>query len=441
MGFKLGEFISELDRQKRKYHEKLLSVDGEWSLVLRSLDVYDSTLGLSNLLIPEFYFASLSASLLFDIDLFMIEPLSLEFMWRYPTLDEWLNGVSIVFSRAVPGYATTVEQFTETGIKEEYRQEIRESMVSKGVYGRSRYGQSYYDPAAVRKLLEQMFLVFFKKHAPHTSRRTAIEAIAKALDINPELARYIHDIASMTMSSHVGCFILDYSFLDISYLCEEYEADPRMGKVRYIDYDGSEREAEIMTLADMMFGCILDVSMIDYCYLMPDEDVFQHSTNPYIDAVDQKIHRFRDRFMLTPLGFSNYVRGDEAEDYHKSERTNVWGELMSIRYAVESAVEGFLSREMPDLDPFNRRKYISAVLQLVGHIGKRHRWGYEAFRYMDMDELKVWWLEYWSSQGLDLKTLDKIFSLVEPWLQPIVRIKMGIGKRMRLQRLGIPLEQ
>ena len=440
MGFKLEELIRELDNQKRKYHEKLLSVDGEWSLVLRTMDVFDIALDLSALLIPEFYFSSMAGSLLFGLDLFDLEPLSLEFSWRYPTLDEWLNGVSIVFSRAAPGYATPVEQFISTGVKEEHRQDIERSMLSKGVYGRSRYGQSYYDPAAVRKLLEQMLLVFFKKHAPHTSRRTAIEATAKALGINPELARYMHDIASMTMASHVGCFILDYGLLDVSYLCEEYEADPRMGKVRYIDYDGSEREAEIMTLADMMFGCILDVSALDYCYLMPDEDVFHHSENPYIDAVDQKLHNFRDRFMLTPLGFSNYVRGDEAEDYHKCERTNVWGELMALRYTVEHVVESFLAREVPDLDPFSRRKYISAALQLVGHTGKRHRWGYGVFKYMALEELREWWLDYWSKQGLDLKALEKIFSLVEPWLQHIVRIKVEMGRRLRLQRLGIPLE-
>ena len=440
MGFKLEELIRELDNQKRKYHEKLLSVDGEWSLVLRSLDVYDFSTALASLLIPEFYFASLSASLLFGIDLFMIEPLSLEFAWRYPTLDEWLSGVSIVFSRVVPSYATTVEQFISTGVKEEYRQDIKRSMLSKGVYGRTRYGQSYYDPVAVRKLLEQMLLVFFKKHTPHTSRRLAIDSATKVLNINLELVRYIYNIVSMTMASHVGCFILDYGFLDVSYLCEEYEADPRMGKVRYTDYDGVEKIVSIMTLADMMFGCILDVSALDYCYLMPDEDVFQHSTNPYIDAVDQKLHNFRDRFMLTPLGFSNYVRGDEAEDYHKCERTNVWGELMALRYIVEYVVESFLAREVPDLDLFNRRKYISATLQLVGHTGKRHKWGYSVFKYMTLEELRAWWFEYWSKQGLDLKILEKIFELVEPWLQHIVRTKVEMGRRLRLQRLGIPLE-
>jgi hypothetical protein len=190
----------------------------------------------------------------------------------------------------------------------------------------------------------------------------------------------------------------------------------------------------------MQYGCILDISVLDDCYLFEREDVYADEA-PHIDRfLEERMRLFRDRAMITAPAFSNYVTGEEAADYHLAERTTVWGELMSIRYTVEHEVEAFLAREAPGLNTFDKRKYVTAVLQLLGHTGKRHRWGYRVYQLLEEPEIKNWWIEYWSNQGLDGTLLEKIFDSVKTWLPRIVDVKRELGRRVRLRRLGIPID-
>jgi len=283
-------------------------------------------------------------------------------------------------------------------------------------------------------------MLMFKKHPPAVQRRAGLEGFARALDLPVEILRSVHDRLSLVMAMHVSCFTLDYGFLDLSLLCEEYEADPALGVVYYTDLDGVTRSAAVMTLADAQYGCVLDVAALDYCFLMPDEDIYAHSEQVFLDAVDTKLRGFAGRFMLTAPGLSNYVRGDEAADYHKAERTNVWGELMASRYEIEAVTGALLDSVAPGLNTFDRRKYITAVLQLVGHVGKRHRWGYAAYKAMTDEELKAWWIEHWVAMGLDRAVLERLYESVKVWLRPVVEKKVEIGRKLRRRRLGLPLD-
>jgi hypothetical protein len=107
---------------------------------------------------------------------------------------------------------------------------------------------------------------------------------------------------------------------------------------------------------------------------------------------------------------------------------------------VEHEVEALLTREAPGLNTFDRRKYVTAVLQLLGHTGKRHRWGYKVYQLMEEPELRNWWVEYWSNQGLDRALLEKLYENVKTWLPRIVDVKRELGRRVRLRRLGIPID-
>jgi hypothetical protein len=440
--------LKDISSQKQKYHEKELSVDGEWSLFMRSFQIYDFMIDLSNLLIPEFYFASLSSALLFGFDLYNLEPFNLEFEWRFPTLEEWERGVGVVLEKMINPCAVSLEEFLEFNIKEEYRPFIEATRLEKGYYGISRYNYSYYDPAAVREFLRNAVQLFIKKHPHWLQRRTALLTMARALNVHEDLVRNIHDRMSMIMSAHTECFILDYGVLNASKLCAEAAHSELLGVVPFIDLDGAYREVEILTLDDMQYGCILDESLLDYCFLVPDETVYKSPGPPVTPeiapilstCIEDKLSRFRGRAMITAPAFSNYVRGDEAVDHTISERTNVWGELLSDRYTLEHVVDIALRQLMPGLDPMKRRTYISAVLQLWGHRGKRHRWGYRVFKVASLDELKSWWLDYWSQQGLDRSVLEELYRRVEPFLERYIQKKLDLGRRVRLQRLGIPID-
>jgi hypothetical protein len=428
----LKTLMQELDNQKKMYHQKMLSVEGEETLFYRSFQVYDLTMNISLLLIPEFYYAATLGGVLLGLDLNEIQPFNIDFTWRTPTLDEWLKGVNVVIEKTTPNYAVPLEDFVKLNIKPEYQQQIMQEMISKGYYGISRYDYAYYDPAAVREFLRNTIQLMFKKHAPTIQKKTEILSLAKTLNILEDLARELHDRMSMIMSSHIEYFILDYGILDVSILSDD--------TVPFINLDGEVTEAKVDTMADMQYGFILDISLLDYGYLLPDEDIYEHSETPYLDSVDDKLGKFKARFSLTPMAFSNYVRGDETADYRKCERTEVWGELTSLRFIMEHEAEALLAQEAPSLNMFDRRKYITAVLQLMGHLGKRHEWGYNIYKAMEDEELKNYWLEYWGSMGLDKTLLTKLYDHIKGFLPKIVKRKIELGRKMRMERLGLPLE-
>jgi hypothetical protein len=440
----LSKLLEDISAQKKVYHEKLLSPDGEWSLFMRSFQLHDFIIDLSNLLIPEFYFASLSPALLFGFDLTELEPFNLEFTWRFPTLEEWERGVGVVIEKTINPCAVSLEEFLEFNVKEEYRPSIEETRLEKGYYGISKYGYSYYDPAVVREFLRNTTQLFIKKHPHWLQRKTALLTMAKTLGVLEDLARNIHDRMSMVMTAHTECFILDYGMLDVSKLCAEATHSEELGVVPFIDLDGAYREVQVLTLDGMQYGCILDESLLDYCYLMPDETIYRSIEPPVAPILDtcieDKLRRFRGRIALTAPTFSNYVTGSEAVDHTVSERTNIWGELVSDRYTLEHVVDVALRQLMPGLDPMKRRTYISAVLQLWGHRGKRHEWGYRVFKVADLEEYKNWWLDYWSNQGLDREVLEELHRRVEPFLEKFISKKVGLGRKIRLQRLGIPID-
>jgi hypothetical protein len=432
----LARIFSELVQQKKKYHAKTLSIEAEDTLVWRFLSVYDLTLDISSLLIPEFYYASMSLSLTFDFDLFELEPLNLEFEWRFPDIEEWLKGVSIVFDRIFPDIAIDVESFVIGNFKDVYIADILGTMTEKCYYGKSTYGSCYVDPVAVREFLRTAIALAIKRHANIPHRKMLIETLSRTLNVNTDVARFVHDKMAIVTDTHVICFTLDYGLLDVSQLCETYEVDPSMGKSYFINLDNQIVSVAFKNLADAQYGCILDIAPLDFCYLMPEEDVYEHSPEMYVASAEEKLRRFRDRLMLSPLALTNYQSGEEAADYTKSERLEIWGNLMGLRYTIESMVKGWLDRNVPDLDIITRRKYVTAVLQLAGHVGKRHKWGYKIFRVMSDDELKSWWIDYWSQQGLDSNVLEKLWNLVAPLLPSIIEQKLGLGRKPRKQRLG-----
>jgi hypothetical protein len=452
MSSALSKLLADISSQKSSYHAKLLSPIGEWSLFMRDFQLYDFTIDISNLLIPEFYFASMSVSLLFDFDLTNIEPLNLEFDWSFPTVDEWLNGINVVITPSINPAATDLETFVYNNIKPEYQELILSSMITKGYYGITNYGSSYYDPAAARELIRNTISLMFKNHPDFTQRKIALMTLTNALDANEDVVTMIHDRMSMVMSSHTECFILDYGMLNVSNLCQEAPDNPDYGVVPYIDINGDYREAKIMTLDDMQYGCVLDVSSVDYCYLMPEGSIYntevtapsQTSGQPLQPTIwkgiDDKLSKFKGRYMITSAAFSNYNRGDESANHSISERTNTWGELQAGRYHIENMIDSTLSQLVSNLDPIKRRTYVSAVLQLVGYKGKRHRWGFGMFKTMNNNDLKNWWVQYWSSQGLDANILGQLFDRVAPFLDAYAKKKVELGASIRLKRLGIPLD-
>jgi hypothetical protein len=449
MSNRLVKLIEELDRQKKIYHERTSTSDAQYDILYTLVNEYDYIRYISNIVMSELLFSALVPTLTFSVNLDEVLPLSLDFIWRLPTPEEMANGVNIVFESFIPPEITALTTFIQMNFKAGITPDIEKSELTKGYFGISYYGYSYYDPVAVREFIRNTIVAMFKKHPTLTDKVAEVEALAKTLNISPEIAKNLFNRVAMVIALHEDCMMMDYGLLDYTLTCREAKHSEELGVVSYIDYDNQLQTVEVYNLAQVMWGCILDESVMDYCFLFDDLDPYKDEYKelapgvkvpgaPIIfDVLWDKVRRFRDRLLLMPLAVANYVRSDEAIDYHKCERTEVWGELMSYRYMIDGLVEQYLSNLGVSVDPFNLNKYKRAVNQLVGHLGKRHRWGYEIYRLLSSDELKSWWVDYWSTQGLNPEILNKLYEVVSVWLKQVVQRKVELGLKLRLQRLGL----
>jgi hypothetical protein len=439
MSNSLWNLLEELDRQKKVYHQKLLSSDGELATFIRTIQVYDFIVDISSLLIPQFYYSSMHVGLVYDFDLSFVEPLNLEFVWRIPTFDEWFKGVSVVLEKTASPYATAIEQFIQYNINPIVAESIEKTRPAKGRYGESKYGYSYYDPANVREFLRNAITLMFKKHTDPNARKTEIEELAKRLNVNINVAKSSYNRISILISAGNECFILGYGVLGKTKLCEKVTHSQPSGLVPFIDYDGKEAVAQITTLDQMQYGMLLGVTTLGYSLVTPRTSIYKYGAPIIERGLKEKLESFRKRLMLTAPALSNYVKLEEAASPEKCQRTEIWGELMSMRYMIEHNTEALLRKIAPDVDLFYIRQYKSAILQLLGHIAKRHRWGYNIYKTLEHEELRSWWIGYWAKQGLDQNVLNQLYDNAKTWLSELAYKKVKLGEKLRLERLGIPL--
>jgi len=436
----LSKLVSDIARQKQLYHEKTMTPDAEWINYLRFLEIYDYYVDLSHIIIPEFMISALSSLITFGINPWEFDVFTLYFDIRIPTLDEMLRGINIVIDK------TTIEYtFEKLGIEEDFSDFIKQHfepeivaqiMPEKCVYGVSRYGMCFVDPQTMREFLKNTLLLMFRKHKDWESRRREIKALAKTLDISEDIVESIHDRIELIMKIYIEMFTLNYSRLNISKLASDN------GIVSIVSYIGESKDVSYNILTDILMGCILDIGVLDQCYLLPEKSVFRldNIELPAIfNAIDVMIKHNIDRFLYTPMALANYATGSERIDFRKAQRTETWGQLMTMRYIVDAHAISVVKNLLPNADNFTINKYVTALRQFFGHITKRHRWGMKIYGMLDIDLFKKYWVEYWSSMGLDRDVLETLYNNVSDWIRHLAIRKREIGRRVRASRGLTPI--
>jgi hypothetical protein len=108
---------------------------------------------------------------------------------------------------------------------------------------------------------------------------------------------------------------------------------------------------------------------------------------------------------------------------------------MALRFALDAYVESIMQQLLPGADKITINVYAVAVRQLFGHMYKRHRWGMDLWSMLDDEELKTYWISYWTSQGLDPEVLGKIYDKIKDVLPRLARRKYELGRSVRWSRL------
>ncbi len=424
---------------KKKYHKKTLSQSAIYVNWLRNLDVAPMFAEYIWLLVSAFDLTQLGLGLLYDIAPADFEPFNIDFSFVQPSIDELMQGIWVKFEPKDYGKLYTwmldLDSYTYENIKEEYQESIVESRLKEGIYGVTSYGKSVYDPFLVREFMRATVYKMRLLRTPDISWKQFLEQIKQILEMADVTDKHLYNRLMLMFSVQKFAFVLGLSILGYSFLTET-EGD--YGKVPFIDADGNIYEVKFRTLDHLQMGLILGVTPLGHGLLMPKNSLYkmedEKKNPPVVNLVVQKILGMKSRVSLTSWAYANYNKPEEMTKPHESERMEQYDMIQWQRRKIEEWVERQIPAE--EANPVKIRQYKNAVLQIYGWKAKRHKWGFNAWRFTTDEEFKQWWLNHWTAQGLNRQTLERLYEGVKRWLPTLRSRKLELGEKVRRRRLS-----
>jgi len=424
--------------QKEKYHAKTLSENAIYNIYLRMFDVSRLFAEYVWLHIPLIDLTELGMVVLYDIVPIEFEPFALNFTYVVPTPSETLQGVWIKFERIDYGkiykWMTDMEEYQKEMFKEEYMPR----KLKKGIYDVTPYHWCVYDPILYREFLRSTFLRLRLLRTPDISWRKTVDGIADYMEMVGVTDEHIFNRLMMISSAQTNAFILGVGVLGRSMLTRTEEG---MGVIPIVTAGGNVYDLRFRTLDHLQMGLILGVAPLGYGFLLPEETIYRlpegKKNTACIQFIVDKVRDIINRHPTTTWAYSNYNKVEEMRDYHKSERTTQYHLLQTQRAIVEEWVERRIPAE--EANPVRIRQYKNAVLQAIAWRAKRHRWGYDAWKYMTEDQFKEWWKQYWKGQGLNESTLENLYQGMSVWVKRLREEKVSSGEKVKKARLSLAL--
>ncbi len=406
--------------QKRKYWAKTLSNDAIWSNLLSSIEIFDWLSFFGDITLSDTLFSSLIAMLLYDIPLIDLVPWNLDWVLELPDIDEFLQGVLLKIRQIsisdlidielpdLKGIETDIDKLIDEIFDKDTAEAIKESRISKGIYGYSRYGEAYYDPVAVRDFIRSTIFFIFKKPGTYDSVKKKIEATGKTLNISSELISDYFNRLSMIEKIKERTLTWDYGWWDYSYWDLDSEKT-----VKFIDYELEETELEYADLFDAEAGGWWDFANWDFFYWTEDFEEYKHpwklEKQPLIILRDKIYEDFRKRIQSTPYLVGNYLKTEERQKFTPSPRVETYHLPRHQSMIISRRVKQILRSKGLVLPPVEEQQYVNAALHLYSLRYSDNKQGLEMYKSMSEEEFRNWWLEYWSRQGLDRNTLGEIY--------------------------------
>jgi len=423
--------------KKQLYHAKTLSDNAIYNAFLRLIDVQAKFNEDLNVILPLIDLVEYGLGLLYAILPIEFQPITVDFKYEPPTVEDVMHGVWAKFKpvdfSAKYVWMTDFMRYVVENFREEFWQSLLSGAPQKARYDRTPYGYGIYDPIVMREFLRATFMRLRLMRTSDVSWMRNVKDIAEHLEMHGIVDEHIFNRMMMVMSAQVNAFVLGLSVLGRSRLCR---VDGGLGVIPMVRADGRVGEVKFRALEHLLFGFILGVTPLGYGLLMPRSGVLRNpggKGNPRLfEAVKDKIDGVRDRHTLTCLAYSNYNRPDEMADYHRSERTHQYHYLQTIRRMIEEWVDAQIGGIVSE--PFKVRQYKNAVLQAAFWKAKRHRWGFQAFKYLSEEQWRELWKRLWVGQGLDPELLDKLYDGMEKWVEAIRRERIEAGERVGERR-------
>ncbi len=426
----------EILEAKRKYFQKALSDDAIERNIWRSFDIFDYASFWGDWVLSDTLFSSIIGLVLFDFPLGDIVPWNLNWEIELPTPEEFLRGIliklePIQITVEFPDLSDVVSTM-EFIFEPKWAWYISGARAKKLVVGYTKYGEGYVDPPAVREFLRSTVYAFLKKDLSWPEIRQRLQAVAKTLDIAPEVVEDLFNRMSVMASVKERAATWDYAWWDVTYWGEEGSS----GQVVFTNYNLQTEKVEYEQLWDAQAGGWWDVSFWDYTYWTDDESPYKvdpETYEPIISRVrDYVVRNFRNRIPVIALALANYQRAEERRYPWRSSRLETFAMPFSQRMRLENITERIVKQLDPNVPPFKLRLYKTAVIEMYGKLYSPHKWGAEMERSMSADEFKKYWLEKWSSEGLDRNILERLYESVRGTVDALGGVR--IRERLRFIR-------
>ncbi|RLJ03208.1 MAG: hypothetical protein DRP11_01445 [Candidatus Aenigmatarchaeota archaeon] len=441
--------IMESVREKRKYFSKVLSLNAMDTNYDRVRDTEDWFIEWSWRYGLPFIWLDIHSLFIFGLQPYELEPFNIDFRIELPSVEEWLQGIKLKFEKVDLGelwkqfneeiFQEIVppqfdfDTFVSENILEEFQTDISNLLNRKLIVGKTKYGEGYVDPPVIREFLRASFYEIFRRRPDYERLKKVFETISQKLDIHEGIVESVFNRIVMHDVMIKENFILGYNILGYSKLSPRGK---HSSKFPTLTWRGEVFNVEYTKLEEPNAGFILGVTPLGFGVLIPRKSIWKPTkigvTPKIVWFIDYKMRHLHYRYRATHLGFANYQKHEEMYKYYKSERADQYHSLRTFIYHIESLVENLL--EGKGIDQFRLNMYKRAVLQLIGHKKKRHRWGYGAYESMTDEEFKEYWIDYWVKQGLDKNTLVNLYNSVSKWL-PHLRYHMKeLGESIRKKR-------
>lgn len=404
----------ELVSRKMKYAVKSLSessVEHSYLTVAHSLDLLSFSFDFT---LTDTLYSALITSVLLGIPFSDIVPATLDFRIELPTPEEFTRGLLIEIEPInladLFPELLTISSLAFSVFETDAASSIIGTQLRKGIYGVERYGSSYYDPPGIAEFLRSTMFALTKKRSTDETVRARFAAAASVLNVRNELAETLFNSMQMVYYSKIYAACFDYAWFDVTLFPREGSA-PRLV---FVGWDLTPAEAESTSLVDAAGCCFFDSCFFDMNVVAADEAPTVYITERggmlLTEVAAHMLMSARSRLLATPLAVANYQTAAERLNPSSSLRLESYAVSAniadSVRRAVAKALEGRITSS------FTANLYAAAALDLIKRVTRPGGWGDELFRVWSYDELKRYFTERWSGQGLDPELLSLVFDAI-----------------------------
>jgi len=377
-------------REKKKLHAKVFSLDG----ILTSI-------GLINFEIPEIRFSinwTMILTTLIDYWFSIILGLDLE-------LDQFdIDFLNIV----LPEIEWDITMPAINIVLPDFQDIFNATIIQKGVYGKTKYDYSYYDPQFTIRHMAYEVKHALVKHGKEYS----VSQILTGVDINPRLADFMHYVIRIGQDIIEQNFIMGTNMLNYSRLRKR---GSNTIKVKYTWHEAGQPEIKYDRLDQVVFGIILGISRLSMARFMPREQ-------SVVDHTFRKLPATRGRRVLNDftgirhaLKIGEYGKG--SVDLFFSKKAERYCAFRTLARQVRSLVKNIVKGKVDN--PFDINKYQNAGVELALAYYKRSNKLSKRVKDVDIEYLKKYWINKWSAWGLNLNLLETIFNVVESLCQSL----------------------